>query len=78
MLLIGHLARLYLRCQDGIADLVDLGPCEPFLLELIDNLSYLAPVDHAGLFYLDLYIGLTGECNDWKNGQWLEILQDSP
>ena len=77
MLLIGLLARLQLRRLDGIAYLIDLGPGEPFLLELIDNLAYLAPIYHAGLFYLDLYIGLAGEGDDGQYWQRLIILQDT-
>ena len=63
--------------MDGIAYLIDLGPGEPFLLELIDNLAYLAPIDHAGLFYLDLYIGLAGEGDDGQYWQRLIMLQDT-
>ena len=64
MLLIGLLARLHLRRLDSIAYLIDLRPCEPLLFELIDDLAYLAPVDHAGIFDLDFYIGLAGESDD--------------
>ena len=77
MLLIGLLARLQLRRLDGIAYLIDLGPGEPFLLELIDNLAYLAPIYHAGLFYLDLYIGFAGKGDDGQYWQRLIILQDT-
>ena len=40
MLLIGLLARLQLRRLDGIAYLIDLGPGEPLVLELIEDLAY--------------------------------------
>ena len=77
MLLVGFLARLQLRRLDGIAYLIDLGPGESLILELIDDLEYLAPIDHAGLFYLDLYIGLAGEGDDRQYWQRLIILQDT-
>ena len=45
------------------------------MLTLIDNLAYLAPIDHAGLFYLDLYIGLAGEGDEGQYWQRIIILQ---
>ncbi len=78
MLLIGYFSRLQLRRLDSIAYLIDLGPSEPLLLELIDDLAYLAPIDHAGFFDFDLYISLAGECNDWQYRQRLIILQYTP
>ena len=77
MLLIGLLARLHLRRLDGIAYLINLGPGEPLLLELIYDLAYLAPVDNAGFFDLDFYIGLAGEGDDRQYLQRLIILQDT-
>lgn len=77
MLLIGLFAWLQLRRLDGIAYLIDMGPGEAFFLELIDNPAYLAPVDHAGLFDLDFYIGLARECDDGQYWQRLVVLQDT-
>lgn len=64
MLFVGLLTRLQLSRLDSIAYLIDLGPGASLLLELIDNLAYLAPVHHARFLNLHLYIGLTGEGNN--------------
>ena len=77
MLFVGLLTRLQLSRLDSIAYLINLGPGEPLLLELIYDLAYLAPVDNAGFFDLDFYIGLAGEGDDRQYWQRLIILQDT-
>lgn len=77
MLLVGLLTRLQLSRLDSIAYLIDLGPGESLLLELIDNLAYLAPVHHACFLNLHLDIDLTGEGNDRQYWQRLIILQET-
>lgn len=47
---------------------------------MMDDLAYLAPVDNAGFFDLDFYIGigLAGEGDDGQYRHRLVILQDTP
>lgn len=76
MLLIGFPARFYLSCLYGITYSVDLGPSEALLIKLVDDLSDLTPIDHAGFLHFDFYIGFAGESNYGKDWQRLIILEN--
>lgn len=52
-------------------------PGKTFVLELIDNLPKLAPVDNARFFHLDFDIGLAGESHDGHNRKRLKLFQDA-